>query len=289
MARLAKPVGQHEMALFASGQLVLDTGSVCRPAELKPHPSNPTLVRVTVMEGMQHQVRRMFRAVDNKVLALHRTGFGPMQLNTLGLEPGQWRQLTGAELRALLSASELPAVTHKQQETTDRLAAIAQALPAKAKYGGVSPTFPYAPTYGASTDKVAYQTINRNRKSDLAAGPITAPTLLQRAAEHGVDMVHVASTTAAAARGRRAGAPGQAPSTEQQQQQQDSAKPTRGIPLSVVAEAVRRSAHLPPSDVDVVQQYQQDATAALSSVLGSSKALGRETLPDSGNSSPERE
>lgn len=283
MARLAKPVGQHEMALFASGQLVLDTGSVCRPAELKPHPSNPTLVRVTVMEGMQHQVRRMFRAVDNKVLALHRTGFGPMQLNTLGLEPGQWRQLTGAELRALLSASELPAVTHKHQQTIDRLAAIAQALPAKAKYGGVSPTFPYAPTYGASTDEVAYRSINRNRKSDLAAGPITAPTLLQRAAEHGVDMVHVASTTAAAARGRRAGAPGQAPSPEQP----DSAKPTRGIPLSVVAEAVRRSAHLPPSDADVVQQYQQDATAALSSVLGRAAPGGEPA--DSGNSSPERE
>lgn len=59
----------------------------------------PSIVRLTIHEGRNRQVRRMCEAVGHPVRRLIRTRIGP--LADRRLKPGQWRALTGDELRAL--------------------------------------------------------------------------------------------------------------------------------------------------------------------------------------------
>ena len=62
----------------------------------------PTLVRLTIHEGRNRQVRRMLDAVGHPVLRLIRTRIGPIADRRLG--PGEWRTLTTDELRSLEQA-----------------------------------------------------------------------------------------------------------------------------------------------------------------------------------------
>ena len=59
----------------------------------------PRALRITIHEGRNRQVRRMFDAVGHPVLRLVRTRIGP--LAERGLRPGEWRPLTVAEVRSL--------------------------------------------------------------------------------------------------------------------------------------------------------------------------------------------
>ncbi len=56
-------------------------------------------VEIELKEGRNRQVRRMLASVGFPVLRLVRKAIGPVTLD--GLEPGQWRDLTAAELKAL--------------------------------------------------------------------------------------------------------------------------------------------------------------------------------------------
>ena len=55
-------------------------------------------MKVTIKEGKNRQVRRMTAAVGHPTLRLIRVAIGKLELNNLGLQPGQWRQLTNDEL-----------------------------------------------------------------------------------------------------------------------------------------------------------------------------------------------
>lgn len=79
---------------LAAGTLMLDgEDTPCRPAALQRLTDHEVLLTLT--EGRYHEVRRLFAALDNLVLTLHREAFGPFMLNELA--PGQWRELTGDE------------------------------------------------------------------------------------------------------------------------------------------------------------------------------------------------
>ena len=54
---------------------------------------------VTIHEGRNRQVRRMFDAVVHKVLLLRRVRFGPLELG--GLRRGEWRELDAQEIAQL--------------------------------------------------------------------------------------------------------------------------------------------------------------------------------------------
>jgi hypothetical protein len=54
-------------------------------------------VSLTIAEGRYHQVRKMFDAIGHRVTKLRRAAIGPLEL--IGLEPGEWRYLTGKEVR----------------------------------------------------------------------------------------------------------------------------------------------------------------------------------------------
>lgn len=56
-------------------------------------------IAIRIAEGRYHQVRKMFEAIGHKVMKLRRVGIGPLEL--AGVEPGEWRYLTGKEVRDL--------------------------------------------------------------------------------------------------------------------------------------------------------------------------------------------
>ncbi len=62
----------------------------------------PSLVRLVIHEGRNRQVRRMLDAVGHPVVRLIRTRIGP--LADRHLPPGEWRELTPAELRQMEAA-----------------------------------------------------------------------------------------------------------------------------------------------------------------------------------------
>lgn len=60
-----------------------------------------TEVRLTLSEGRYHQVKRMFAALDNHVVRLHRESIGAIKLDPQ-LHPGEYRSLTAEEKHSIL-------------------------------------------------------------------------------------------------------------------------------------------------------------------------------------------
>lgn len=54
-------------------------------------------LELVIHEGRYHQVKRMLEAINNEVIALHRSSFGPLNLDN-GPESGSWRELTEDEI-----------------------------------------------------------------------------------------------------------------------------------------------------------------------------------------------
>ena len=61
--------------------------------------NHSTLLDVTIHEGKNRQVRRMFKAIGHPVLELCRTGLGNLEIGKLAL--GQCRKLSPAEVEYL--------------------------------------------------------------------------------------------------------------------------------------------------------------------------------------------
>jgi 16S rRNA pseudouridine516 synthase len=99
-AVLARPLRGDEGAAFAAGTLMLEgEDKPLRPAALEP--LSPTEAALTITEGRYHQVRRMFAAVGNHVLQLHRDRIGGLDLPE-DLSAGTYRLMTATDLEALL-------------------------------------------------------------------------------------------------------------------------------------------------------------------------------------------
>jgi len=101
--------GSSELKTLRQG-VKLDDG-VTAPAEVEvvrstrgSHDAGRAELRVVIREGRHRQVRRMVQAVGHKVLALRRTGFGPLRLGRL--KPSGWRLLSEGEINALRRMSQ---------------------------------------------------------------------------------------------------------------------------------------------------------------------------------------
>jgi 23S rRNA pseudouridine2457 synthase len=71
-----------------------------RPVPIRYRKSVPTAwISVTVEEGLNRQIRRMTAAVGHPALRLVRVGIGPIKLGDL--QPGEWRELSDAEVDSL--------------------------------------------------------------------------------------------------------------------------------------------------------------------------------------------
>jgi 16S rRNA pseudouridine516 synthase len=101
LASVARPLSGDEAALFASGTLVLESETTpLAPAILAP--LSETSAHLTITEGRYHQIRRMFAAAGNHVLALHREAIGALELPP-DLAPGEWRIADAKDITLALS------------------------------------------------------------------------------------------------------------------------------------------------------------------------------------------
>ncbi len=84
----------------------LDDG-VTAPAEVRLVEKNPrgTLVEMSITEGRNRQIRRMFEAVGHPVRRLVRTAIGPLMLGRL--KPATYRKLRPDEVMSLYRAAGL--------------------------------------------------------------------------------------------------------------------------------------------------------------------------------------
>jgi 16S rRNA pseudouridine516 synthase len=82
---------------FAAGLQLQGETALTLPATLLR--VNDTEVRLTLTEGKFHQVKRMFAAVGNRVVALHRAQIGAVRLD---VSVGEWRDLSRAEIDSFI-------------------------------------------------------------------------------------------------------------------------------------------------------------------------------------------
>jgi 16S rRNA pseudouridine516 synthase len=86
---------EKDVIRFKEGIQLLDDDKICKPAELII--KSDTQAELQITEGRFHQVKRMFEAIDNEVVELHRTEIAGIKLD-LDLAPGEWRELTDDEV-----------------------------------------------------------------------------------------------------------------------------------------------------------------------------------------------
>ena len=89
------PISEETAAIFEQGIYFAFEDLTTRPAQLEI--LTPHQALLSIHEGRYHQVKRMFHAVGNKVLTLHRESIGPLMLDP-NLAPGQFRSLTALEI-----------------------------------------------------------------------------------------------------------------------------------------------------------------------------------------------
>lgn len=89
------PITSEKLNKLSNG-LIID-GHRTAPARARKIAGDK--VELVVHEGRKHQVKKMLAQVDLPVVRLHRSQYGP--LKPAGLKPGQWRELSAAELKLI--------------------------------------------------------------------------------------------------------------------------------------------------------------------------------------------
>lgn len=74
-------------------------GEMTKPCKIVLEPGTKRLFRITITQGLNRQIRRMCNAYDYQVLKLQRLRV--MHITLGNLKPGEWRNLTEAELKEL--------------------------------------------------------------------------------------------------------------------------------------------------------------------------------------------
>lgn len=92
----ADPINETAIQLFAQGVQLHGEKNLTLPAQLEILDSHTA--RLQIHEGKYHQVKRMFAAMGNRVVQLHRERIGSIQLDPM-LAPGEYRALTAAEIQ----------------------------------------------------------------------------------------------------------------------------------------------------------------------------------------------
>ncbi|QGM80881.1 16S rRNA pseudouridine(516) synthase RsuA [Otariodibacter oris] len=97
LVTLADPVESNYAQLLSQGILLRGEKTLTKPASLEI--IDDYNVNLTISEGRYHQVKRMFAALGNKVIGLHRWRIGEVVLDE-NLEEGDLRPLTQQEMES---------------------------------------------------------------------------------------------------------------------------------------------------------------------------------------------
>lgn len=96
---LKNPVLKSDIEKLENG-IELENGFVTKNAKVAVIENTENKVYITITEGKYHQVKRMFKAVNNKVLYLKRVQMGNLKLDDK-LKVGEYRELTEKEINIL--------------------------------------------------------------------------------------------------------------------------------------------------------------------------------------------
>ncbi len=99
VARVEGKVSPEEARRLRDGILLDDHKTAPAKVRIIKQEALASVVLVTIHEGRNRQVRRMFEETGHKVMQLRRVRFGPLDLGDL--PRGKWRELTAEEVRRL--------------------------------------------------------------------------------------------------------------------------------------------------------------------------------------------
>ena len=96
-------IKKEEISQLEEG-VIIDENYKTRPANVKilkiDKENNQSRILITIHEGKNRQVRKMCNAINKKVLALHRSKIG--NIDVKNIELGKWRYLTKNEVKELI-------------------------------------------------------------------------------------------------------------------------------------------------------------------------------------------
>ncbi|MBE5786997.1 MAG: rRNA pseudouridine synthase [Clostridiales bacterium] len=101
LARVTGAVSRDTVRNLCMGVMLDDHKTAPAKARIVKEETFATVVLVTIHEGRNRQVRRMFETQGHQVLQLRRVRFGPLELGDL--PRGQWRELSSEEVRKLMA------------------------------------------------------------------------------------------------------------------------------------------------------------------------------------------
>jgi pseudouridine synthase len=99
------PVTEAHTRKFHQGVRIED-GMVVRGDIKFPYADDRAICEVTIHQGRNRQVRRMFAALGYRTKGLQRVAIGPLQLGRLRI--GEWRHLSPREVQQLKEAVRVP-------------------------------------------------------------------------------------------------------------------------------------------------------------------------------------
>jgi 23S rRNA pseudouridine2605 synthase len=99
LARVTGSVTMDEVRQLRSGVMLDDHKTAPAKVRVIKLEAEAAVVLVTIHEGRNRQVRRMFEETGHQVTQLRRVRFGPLDLGDL--PRGKWRELTAEEVRSL--------------------------------------------------------------------------------------------------------------------------------------------------------------------------------------------
>ena len=102
--KIAKPLSENDVKILEKG-IKLEENFITKKAKVEiisedSCENDNNQVYITISEGKFHQVKRMFKAVNNEVLYLKRIKMGNLSLDE-NLKLGEYRELTGKDLDEL--------------------------------------------------------------------------------------------------------------------------------------------------------------------------------------------
>ena len=99
---VAGKIKEEEIKKIEKG-IEIEGGYVTKPAEVKilkiDEQKNISRIQIIIHEGKNRQIRKMCKAINKKVLALHRSKIG--NIGVKDLKVGTWRYLTKKEVESL--------------------------------------------------------------------------------------------------------------------------------------------------------------------------------------------
>ena len=96
--KVENEIGSNEKQIFESGKLIIENEiKPCKPVLFNQIDSFNVIL--TMYEGKYHQIKKMFSACGNKVVALSRTQLGLLKIGTLKV--GEWRELDDKDMKQI--------------------------------------------------------------------------------------------------------------------------------------------------------------------------------------------